>query len=174
MKTKTQIYSAEAKDQGRVLTHLHQRALWGETHQWVVVWELIWVCSVCLLVCMPVCVCVCVCVHAHVCVCVCACVCACSHWCVHFSYPYTHLFLGFETISQDAYSTLNSALKTIELRPRLIKAPLSLPAHLLSKPAYHYRHYTLCIIIIILKMQRWERARDGGPRKQIYYWWWIA
>lgn len=49
--TKTQIYSAEAKDQGRVLTHLHQRALWGETHQWVVVWELIWVCSACLFAC---------------------------------------------------------------------------------------------------------------------------
>lgn len=168
MKTKTQIYSAEAKDQGRVLTHLHQRALWGETHQWVVVWELIWVCSVCLLV-RVLSARVCVCVRAH------ACACAYTPIGAFISLIRTPtFFLVFETISQDAYSTLNSALKTIELRPRLIKAPLSLPAHLLSKPAYHYRHYTLCIIIIILKMQRWERARDGGPRKQIYYWWWIA
>lgn len=85
-----------------------------------------------------------------------------SHRCVHRSYPYTHLFLGFETISQDAYSTLNSALKTIELRPRLIKAPLSLPAHLLSKPSYHYRHYTLCIIIIIFKCSAESRRETGA------------
>lgn len=106
------------------------------------------------------------CVRAYLnmyCVLLCVCTCVWSHQCIHFSYPYTHLFLGFETISQDAYSTLNSALKTIELRPRLIKAPLSLPAHLLSKPAYHYRHYTLCIIIIILKLRCWERARNGAP-----------
>lgn len=94
--------------------------------------------------------------------CACLCVCSYSHRCVHRSYPYTHLFLGFETISQDAYSTLNSALKTIELRPRLIKAPLSLPAHLLSKPSYHYRHYTLCIIIIILKCSAESRRETGA------------
>lgn len=39
--TKTQIYSAEVKDQGRVLARLHRRALRGQTHQWVVVPELI-------------------------------------------------------------------------------------------------------------------------------------
>ena len=90
-----------------------------------------------------------------------------SHRCVDRSYPYTHLFLGFETISQDAFSTLNSALKTIELRTRLIMTPLSLPAHLLSKPSYHYHHYTLCIIIILKCNAESSREMGAAVNKSI-------